>query len=51
MAKEVICEADCPNCGTVLKLTKMGYTICPHCKELAAELTVNWVAIKDMVNE
>ena len=46
----VICEAECPACGESLKIYNIGFTDCP-CKELKAELTVNWVEIEEQDNE
>lgn len=43
---EVICEAECPACGSAIELTKIGYTPCP-CGEAVAELTVLWEIIED----
>lgn len=46
MAKELICEAECPMCGEMVKIYKIGYTPCP-CGEMIAECTVNWNLVEE----
>lgn len=51
MAKEVICEAQCPACDEMVKFYKIGVVICPYCKGTKAEFTVDWEIIEDEKDE
>ena len=52
MNNEIICEAECPACGAMVKFYELGWTICPVCESIKAELTVGeWVIIKDKKDE
>ena len=48
MSKKVICEAECPACGGIVKFYELGWKICPHCKGSKAEITLSdWEIIED----
>lgn len=48
MAKEVICEAECPACGEMVQFYEIGIMVCPHCKGAKTELTTaDWEIIED----
>ena len=47
MPKKVICEAECPACGGIVKFYELGWKICPHCKRAKIELTLSDWEISD----
>lgn len=48
MAKELICEAECPACGEIVRFYELGWTTCPHCESTRTELTLTeWEIIEE----
>lgn len=47
---EIICEDECPACGEMLPIYKMGVTKC-SCGGAKAIITVNWELIEEKEDE